>query len=555
MPDERRLETLIVARYPIIVVETHEERRFIEMLELLATRREWPLFTWNVTDGLSRRRFGQQDRENDTFDLQQALYHLYKSPQNGVIVFMDAHPFMDDPVNVRLFKTLVEYRERTQRTLIFVSHALDLPPELQRFSTRFSLAMPDATRIKRLIKEEAEAWSSANNNVRVKADPDAVAQLIRLLNGLTIDDARRLVREAVQDDGAILPNDLKRIEASKNALFNQDGLLSLENQTTKFGEIGGLGGLKSWLALRRAAFFGEVSGLDTPKGILLTGIQGCGKSLAAKSVAGSWGIPLLRLDVGVLYNKYHGETERNLRQALSAADAMAPCVLWVDEIEKGVDTQSGSADGGASKRLLGTLLTWMAERAHPVFIVATSNDITGLPPELIRKGRLDEIFFVDLPEAAVRADIFHIHLARRQQNPAEFDLSALAHACDGFSGAEIEQAIVSALYSAYASQTKISTQTILDALARTQPLSIVMAEQLESMREWAENRAVRAEGDETDEANQIAMRSQDAPAATGLAPHERNLEFTPSPYADPNPPVEPCTAAPLIPLDAPPLVD
>ncbi|HLA32725.1 MAG TPA: AAA family ATPase, partial [Pseudomonas sp.] len=251
----------------------------------------------------------------------------------------------------------------------------------------------------------------------------------------------------------------------------------------------GLSNLKRWLGERQGIFL-EGKGVDLPKGVLLVGVQGGGKSLAAKAVAGLWGLPLLRLDFACLYNKFFGETERNLREALKLAEQMAPCVLWMDEVEKGL--ASGDHDGGVSQRVLGTLLTWMAERQAPVFMVATANDISRLPPELVRKGRFDELFFVDLPDSAVRAEIFRIHLVRRELEPSGFDLQQLAETSAGFSGAEIEQVVVSALYAAQAQQQSVNQALLLQSIQGTAPLSVIMAEDLDALRAWADGRTVNA---------------------------------------------------------------
>ena len=277
---------------------------------------------------------------------------------------------------------------------------------------------------------------------------------------------------------------------AKYELLNRGGALQFEYDTARFKDVGGLQRLKAWLTQRRPAFRGDTSAahLDTPKGILLLGIQGCGKSLAAKATAGLFGVPLLRLDFGSIYDKYHGETERKLRESLNTADVMAPCVLWIDEIEKGIAGRGGET--GTTQRVLGSFLTWMAERNSHVFLVATANDISALPPELIRKGRFDEIFFADLPNATTRASIFLIHLKNRQQQPADFNIEQLAKVTDGFSGAEIEQAIVSSLYAAYAKRQKLLTAHVLEEIQRTRPLSVVMREQVAAMRDWAKGRTV-----------------------------------------------------------------
>jgi SpoVK/Ycf46/Vps4 family AAA+-type ATPase len=289
--------------------------------------------------------------------------------------------------------------------------------------------------------------------------------------------------------------DVRRILKFKRDSLGQGGLLEFEMDTGSMADIGGLGGLKRWLDLRRIAFTGDAArlGVDPPKGVLLLGVQGAGKSVAAKAIAGSWNVPLMRLDFAVLYNKFHGESERNLREALKQAEAMAPCVLWVDEIEKGLASDGGESDGGVSRRMLGTVLTWMAERTSKVFLVATANDVTQLPPELLRKGRMDEIFFVDLPDTATRADIFRIHLKKRKLDPAKFDLSQLAVAAAGFSGAEIEQAIVAAIYEALATKQPLATSHVVGEIGRTQPLSVVMAEKIAALRQWAAGRTVRAD--------------------------------------------------------------
>jgi SpoVK/Ycf46/Vps4 family AAA+-type ATPase len=308
---------------------------------------------------------------------------------------------------------------------------------------------------------------------------------------MPLEDARRVIRQAIEDDGTLTAEDLPRALRAKREMLDEQGILDLQFDCESFAGVGGLAKLKRWLDLRRRAFVDSAAAaqLPAPKGVLLLGVQGSGKSLAAKAVAGTWRVPLLRLDFGALYNKYLGETERNLREVLKGADAMAPCVLWIDEIEKGLATDE---DQGASRRVLGTLLTWMNERKSRVFMVATANDVSALPPELLRKGRFDELFFVDLPDESTRAEILRIHLQRRQLELSEFDLAALAKASEEFSGAELEQAIVAALYEAHAAQERLSTQRLLDELKLTKPLSVLRAEEIEALRDWAKERAVPA---------------------------------------------------------------
>jgi len=316
---------------------------------------------------------------------------------------------------------------------------------------------------------------------------------VRNLSGLPLQEARGLAQEAIRADGAISAADLPPLNRAKYALLGRSGLLSCEHETARFAEVGGLQRLKQWLEKRRAAFLDDhgIPNLPAPKGVMLLGVQGCGKSLAAKAVAGTWQLPLLHLDLGAVYDKYFGESERNLREALKTAEAMAPCVLWLDEVEKGVAT--GSDDSGTSRRILGTLLTWMAERNTRVFLVATANDIGALPPELVRKGRLDEIFFVDLPDLAGRRAILAIHLEKRGLAPGSFDLEALAAACAGFSGAEIEQAVVAGLYSEIGGSGRLDDAQLAAEISMTRPLSVVMAERISALRAWAEQRTVPAD--------------------------------------------------------------
>jgi SpoVK/Ycf46/Vps4 family AAA+-type ATPase len=301
----------------------------------------------------------------------------------------------------------------------------------------------------------------------------------------------RLARRAIFDDGALTADDLPPVLAAKYRLLNRGGTLTYEPDTAKFAEIGGLARLRPWLQSRKPAFDGSAPGLDPPKGVMLIGVQGCGKSLACRAAAGILGVPLLRLDFGSLYSKWHGESEKNLRESLRAAEALAPCVLWVDEIEKAI--ASGDGDSGVSRRVLGTFLTWLSEQRSRIFVVATANDLTALPPELVRKGRFDEIFFVDLPREAARAEILAIHAKKRSVPLSQQELAALAARTEGYSGAELEQGIVAALYTAQAMKRPMSAALIAHELQSTQPLSVVMGEQVAALRAWARDRTVPAD--------------------------------------------------------------
>jgi SpoVK/Ycf46/Vps4 family AAA+-type ATPase len=493
MQDTNDLKLMLDSRIPLIVIETHEEKKAVDMLLRVAREKGRELHRWSITDGLRPMSFGLelQPKSSRLSEPEEVLEHIKKQDRPGVFLLCDLHPFLtDQPKIVRLIKDIALNHLSVPHVLVLLSHRLQLPPEISRYGASFRLALPSDERIMAIIREEARHWSKENNNARLKTDNVTLRKLVANLQGLSASDVRRLVRQAIWNDGAITQDDLPAVNKAKFALMDMEGAMSFEYETADFSQVAGLENLKRWLLARKDAFIGSSSDLESPKGIMLLGIQGGGKSLAAKAVAGAWGLPLLRLDVGALYNKYHGETERNLREALAMADAMAPCVLWLDEIEKAMS--QGSSDGGTSRRLLGTLLTWMAERKSQVFLAATSNDISKLPPELIRKGRMDEIFFVDLPDENVRQAIFSIHLSKRELDPTQFDLEQLAAASEGFSGAEIEQAIVAARYCARSESETLSTEHVLRELADTSPLSVIMAEEMQKLRHWAAERTIPA---------------------------------------------------------------
>lgn len=492
MPDMHDLEIMLRSRLPVLVIETYEEPRALELVCRAGLSLGKPVFSWSVTEGLKRVDLEHNVAQRLTSELHDALGQIKSTDRAGVYVLCDAHPFfVDNPKNVRLLKEIAMRHERVAHTVVLLSHAIDIPPEVKRYSAQMELSLPNDQQLLSLVSEEASHWSSGNQGRRVKTDSKSLNALVNNLRGLTYSDARRLARGAIMDDGAITEDDLPNLNKAKFQLMDMDGVLSFEYDTADFADVGGLARLKDWLQQRKDAFLGDSEkALDRPKGIMLLGIQGGGKSLAAKAVAGCWHVPLLRMDFGALFNKFIGETEKNLREALKLADMMEPCVLWMDEIEKGL-TVDGN-DNGTSKRILGTLLTWMAERKARVFIVATSNDISLLPPELIRKGRMDEIFFVDLPTVEIRQMIFSIHLKKRFIDPEGFDLERLAAATEGFSGAEIEQAVVAALYACQALECDLDTQHILNEIVNTSPLSVVMAEKMAQLRAWADARTVSA---------------------------------------------------------------
>ncbi|GAB3032284.1 AAA family ATPase [Oleiagrimonas citrea] len=485
------LGTLVRASTPLIVIETLDEQRVIESFRHVIGQHLRPLWRWTITDGLTRLDF-EQPEASVAPDVSRTLEAIREHDTAGIYLLFDAHPYLGYAMTRRMLREIVQRQRSAPHTLVLVGAKIELPEELERLATTVRLSLPDLKAMAGLVRSEAVAWQRKTGR-KLEVDGEAARLIVRNLLGLTRADARRIVRKLIHDDDALGPDDLPRLMQAKFELLNRSGLLHFEYDTAGFADVAGLSRVKQWVKRRRPVFLGgeDVPKLDPPKGLLLLGVQGCGKSLAAKAIAGGLGAPLVRLDFGTLYNKFHGETERNLREALQSTELLAPCVLWIDEIEKGL--AGGGDDGGVSRRVLGYLLTWMAEHKARVFVVATANAVDQLPPELLRKGRFDEIFFVDLPSAAVREEIFTLHLKQRDLDPAHFDLAALAATSEGFSGAEIEQAIVSALYDTVGGVGVLDQALLENALRSTRPLSVLMAERVQALRDWAGVRCVPAD--------------------------------------------------------------
>jgi hypothetical protein len=501
-PDD--LTALLRSRMPLIVIESRDEPQVMKALlrassrvtavaggaRELAASASLPVFQWTVTDGLRRLDVEASVPQRMVAEPAEALKHIRASNLAGVYALLDFHPYVRDPTLVRLLKDIAQDYERCARTVVLISYALETPPEIDHLAARCTLALPDRNERRQLVEDVARQWMRSNPRQAIRIDQRALDLLVENMSGLSASDTQRLARKAIFDHGAIQASDVPMVMRAKYDLLNRQGILRYEHETARFADVGGLANLKSWLEKRCAAFNGSAPQLDAPKGVLLLGVQGCGKSLAASACAGIFGVPLLRLDCAALFDKFVGESERNLRESLGTADLLAPCVLWIDEIEKGFGT--GDSDGGSSRRVLGAFLTWLAEKHSRVFVVATANDIAELPPELIRKGRFDEIFFVDLPDLATRTEILRIHAARRGIGLDAASLNFLAQACEGFSGAEIEQAVVAGIYSANAQHKPADAQILRNEIAATRPLAVVMAEKVEALREWAQGRTVSA---------------------------------------------------------------
>ncbi len=494
MENLKDLKLLVQSRHPIVAIASFEEERVMTLVERVAGELRVPGYVWKATSGLSR--FGTEQAIYETQAPIKALQTILSMRGDGIYLMLDLHRFLEEATIVRTLRDIAAEFVRKGSSLMLCSPEMHTPPELEKSVVPFKLELPGARELGIVVGRTLRDLAMVNT-LKLSLEKEDVRRVAEALRGLTLLEAERVLTRVVMEDLSLSAADLPRILSLKKDLIARDGVLEYYPLEESAQKIGGLENLKTWLKRRKAAFSSGAGehGLEPPKGLLLLGVQGCGKSLCAKAVAAEWGLALLKLDPGRLYDKYVGESEKNLRRALATAEAMAPCVLWIDEVEKGFAATGGDTDGGLSRRLLGTFLSWLQDRKAPVFVVATANDIDTVPPELFRKGRFDETFFVDLPHPEARRQIFAIHLARRKQDPKKFDLGRLAQAADAFSGAEIEQAIVAALYAAFAEKKALGTQTLLAEIGATVPLSSTYREKIEALRRWARGRAVPADAE------------------------------------------------------------
>jgi SpoVK/Ycf46/Vps4 family AAA+-type ATPase len=487
------LGLLIKSRYPIVCVETQEEDRLAHALESVCNELSLALFTWSVTTGLRRR--GMEQSVYDTQDPTKLVQHIQTAQIPSVYLLQDFHPYLKEPRIVRQLREIAQAPSMNPVTLVLSSPGLDIPPELAAQVARYEMRLPDEDELGRAVMETFRSLNR-NHNSQYRLDTADLARLARNLRGLTLAEARRVISRCILDDGALDAADLDRVMSSRRERIQEGGVLEYFDVFKDIVPLGGLRGLKDWLRRYGTGFSARARemGLRPPQGVLLLGIQGCGKSLAAKTIAREWNLALVRLDPARLFDKFVGESEKNLGKALATAEAIAPVVLWIDEIEKAFTGAAGSeADAGLGRRLFGSFLTWMQEKKDEVFVAATGNDVSSIPPELMRKGRFDEIFFVDLPGPEERREIFAIHLARRRLKADQFDTGALASASEGFSGAEIEQAVVAALYGMLADNaSSLTMERLLSELRRTIPLSSTRCEDVQAMREYARGRFLPA---------------------------------------------------------------
>jgi SpoVK/Ycf46/Vps4 family AAA+-type ATPase len=528
-----RLKILINSHTPVVVVETVEEGRALALIRLACSELNLPLFEWSIADGLVRAggapkaaeatakkpdprvtaareklalaglpplNFGAAEADPrsgpvlNTLQPAQMLAHLETLTLDAAFVLKDFHRHMDDHIVVRRLREVAQEFARSRRTIIITAPEVTLPPELEKQVEFLELPMPDAKRLREIASQTFHRLEQKYKlrNALDEAGLDALAANMR---GLTEEEAERTVAQVIVQHYGFTPAAVTDVLQAKKEVLRRSDMLEFIEATDTLSAVGGLENLKKWLHKRRGAFdqAAREFGLEPPKGVIIMGVQGCGKSLCARAIAGEWKLPLVRLDTSAIYDKYIGETEKRIKKVFRVAEQLAPAVLWIDELEKvfaGSGPDSASVDAGVSSRILGSFLSWMQDRKAAVFVAATSNNVTVLPPELIRKGRFDEIFFVDLPNSIERRAILELHLKRRKQNVADFDLAALVAASRGYSGAELDAAVQGAMYAAFGEKARITTELLLLELRSTVPLSVSRAEDIARLRAWAKDRAV-----------------------------------------------------------------
>ncbi len=508
-----RLTVLINSSTPIVVMETVEEVRAVSLVRQSCSELNMGLFEWTIADGLVRsgggaavpaassqamrgEAAGPKTAVYNTTDPVQALANMESMTVEAVFVLKDFHRHMDNPVIVRRLRDVGQKFSANRRTLVLTAPSIEMPPELASLVEFLDLPLPDFERLREIIRETYTRMSGTHA-LKLQLDAPGVDAMAANLRGLTEEEAERAISQTLVGRLALSADCVTDVLEAKKALLKRSEMLEFVDASDTMASIGGLENLKNWLAQRRNSWDERARefGLEPPKGIIIMGVQGCGKSLCARAVAGEWKLPLVKFDTAAIYDKYIGETEKRIQKVFRVAEGLAPCVLWIDELEKvfaGSGPDSASADAGVSSRLLASFLCWMQDRKAPVFVAATCNNVSALPPELIRKGRFDELFFVDLPNTAERKQIFAIQLTKRKRKPKDYDLDRIAEAAKGFSGAEIESAVQGAMYAAFSRKQELSSEDILTALSSTVPLSVTRAEEIATLREWAKDRAVWA---------------------------------------------------------------
>jgi AAA+ superfamily predicted ATPase len=484
------LKALILSFHPAVVIESVEEERVTRLVQEAASELRLPLFEWSLTRGLTGP--GMEYAIHGTSDPLGMLRHIASLTVEAVFHLRDLAVHLARPDVQRAFLDAAAVFSKNRSTMLLSGVSTDVPAPVASAVVAIHLELPAADELKRLVGSVTGALKSSGRPVHIDLQPDDLDALVRAMSGLTLNQARQALAHAVITDGRLSREDIRSVLERKAQIVEDGGLLEFYPLSENAFELGGFRRFRKWLERVRVGFGSEARALNLtpPRGVLIVGVQGCGKSLAAKVTAREWQMALLKLDAGRLMDKYIGESEKNFRRAIEMAESMAPTVLWIDEIEKAFAVGGAEVDGGLGRRLLGAFLTWLQEHRAPVFVAATANDLSTLPPELMRKGRFDEIFFVDLPDASERADILRIHLRLRKQPVDRFDLAALAAVAEGFSGAELEQSVVASLYRALYEKRPLDTAMLRTTIEATVPLSVSRREEIAALREYARGRFV-----------------------------------------------------------------
>jgi SpoVK/Ycf46/Vps4 family AAA+-type ATPase len=497
---EQDFANLINAGFPYVYIPTYEEERIVETIgrvnenpELIKAKRK--IYVWTQTNGF----VCGGARLKETMQPMAAIDFIAHNEENALFILKDFHVYFGGDRNarpeyalIRRLRDILPVLKSSRKCVIFISPHLIIPCDMEKEISVLEFALPSPEEIETVLDSLLAGLSP--ESIRLSAEEKQ--QLVRSALGLTLQEAENAFCRAIVHDKGISASALSIIHEEKNQVVRKTGVLEFVKSDLSIDDIGGLENLKKWLLRRNHTWNEKAKGynIPAPKGVLITGVPGCGKSLTAKAMSAIWGLPLLKLDVGKIFGSLVGSSEENMRKAIATAEAISPSILWVDEIEKGFSGTRSDSDAGTSSRVFGTFLTWMQEKTAPVFVIATANDISVLPPELLRKGRFDEIFYVGLPETVAREEIFRIHLANRGVDLSDFDIPLLAGSTKGFSGAEIEQAVHSAAFEALADQRTLTQQDLMVMVSRTVPLSITMAEQIKKIETWAFKRAVPASG-------------------------------------------------------------
>lgn len=487
---KEELKLLIEAQYPLIYLVTSEEQRAKETIDKIVKDLNEPrhIFSWTVTNGMKE--YGQLSNktQHNTTNAESAIDWVNRKDEPGIFIFNDLHPFISDATVVRSLRDAIVSLKGTKKSIILISPVQEIPIELEKDIVVLDFDFPNLEDLNQVLSKQLNQLR--NNN---EISSDSREKLLYAALGLTKDEAEKVYRKAYVKAGRLTESEVDIILSEKKQQVRRNGILEYIEQDETISVVGGLKELKKWLEQRSGAFTERARnyGLPQPKGMLILGVPGCGKSLIAKTTSRLWGLPLLRLDLGRVYDSAVGRSEANLRNALKTAESLAPAILFIDELDKAFagNGNSSESDGGTSSRIFGSFLTWMQEKTSPVFVMATANRVERLPGEFLRKGRFDELFFVDLPSFEERRAIFDIHLSKRRLDISHFDIEQLVTVSDGFSGAEIEQAIIAAMYEAFAQDREFLQSDIITAIKSTLPLSRTMMEQVTALRDWARQRA------------------------------------------------------------------